>query len=193
MSLRKTGLGLLTVSAAVLAVTACAPRRPPASTPVPPGTSQTGPQLPPPTSGQSGGPTTSQLPPPGGPGAAVPGSRQDFVVSAGDRVYFDTDSYSLRDDAGPVLDAQAAWLARYPGVQVIIEGNADERGTREYNIGLGARRANAVRDYLISRGVAAGRIETVSYGKERPIDGGSGEEAWARNRNAHTEITSGAR
>lgn len=192
MRTSRTTIGLLTATVAVLTISACAPRRPPPPLPGGPG----GPSqpLPPPTQGgPGGGPTTTPLPPPGGgPGMASPGSRQDFVVNAGDRVYFDTDSYSVRDDAAPVLDSQATWLNRYPNVRVIIEGNADERGTREYNIGLGARRANAVRDYLIGRGVAAGRIETVSYGKERPIDGGSGEEAWARNRNAHTELTAGA-
>jgi peptidoglycan-associated lipoprotein len=123
----------------------------------------------------------------------VPGSVQDFVINAGDRVYFDFDSYSVRADAGPVLDAQAAWLGRYAAVQIRIEGNADERGTREYNLALGARRANAVRDYLVSRGVSASRISTVSYGKEQPIDGGTSEESYQRNRNAHTALTAGAR
>src|SRR5690606_21219876 len=112
--------------------------------------------------------------------------------NVGDRVYFDFDSYSIRADAMPRLDAQAAWLLRYPQVQVRIEGNADERGTREYNFALGARRAEAVRTYLIQRGVPASRIDTISYGKERPIAEGSNEEAWARNRNAHTAIVSGA-
>ena len=123
----------------------------------------------------------------------VPGSVQDFVVNVGDRVYFDYDQVQVRSDARPVLDAQAAWLARYPQVSVRIEGNADERGTREYNFALGARRAEAVRNYLISRGVTASRIETVSYGKERPIDPGSNEAAWQRNRNAHTAIVGGSR
>lgn len=125
-------------------------------------------------------------------GAATPGSVQDFVVNVGDRVYFDLDSYSLRPDARPRLDAQAAWLSRYPGVRVRIEGNADERGTREYNFALAARRAESVRSYLVERGVSPGRIDTISYGKERPIAQGSNEEAWARNRNAHTAIVSGA-
>ncbi len=125
-------------------------------------------------------------------GAAVPGSVQDFVVNVGDRVYFDLDRYDLRADARPRLDAQAAWLSRYPNVRVRIEGNADERGTREYNFALGARRAESVRSYLIERGVSPNRIDTISYGKERPIAEGSNEEAWARNRNAHTAIVSGA-
>jgi peptidoglycan-associated lipoprotein len=118
---------------------------------------------------------------------------QDFVINVGDFVYFDLDSYDVRSDAMPVLDAQAAWLRQYPNVKVRIEGNCDERGTREYNLALGARRANAVRDYLASRGVASSRITTLSWGKERPVDPGSSEDAWARNRNGHTVIVEGAR
>jgi peptidoglycan-associated lipoprotein len=123
----------------------------------------------------------------------LPGTVQDFVINAGDRVYFDYDRSELRDDARPVLAAQAAWLRRYPEVQVRIEGNCDERGTREYNFALGARRAAAVKDFLAIHGVTAARIATISYGKERPIDPGSGEDAWRRNRNAHTAIVAGAR
>jgi peptidoglycan-associated lipoprotein len=118
---------------------------------------------------------------------------QDFVINIGERIYFDTDEYVVRNDAQPVLAAQAQWLSRYPAVRVRIEGNADERGTREYNLALGARRANAVRDFLVSQGVSGARIETLSYGKERPIDAGSSEDAWAKNRNARTAITDGAR
>jgi peptidoglycan-associated lipoprotein len=114
------------------------------------------------------------------------------VINAGDRIYFDTDQYSIRADAQPVLDAQAAWLLRYPNVHVRVEGNCDERGAREYNFALGGRRANSVRDYLVAHGVDGSRIETVSYGKERPIDPGETEEAWAHNRNGHTTLTSGA-
>jgi len=125
--------------------------------------------------------------------APIPGSEQDFVVNVGDRVYFDFDEYVIRPDARPILDAQAAWLNQYRSVTVRLEGNADERGTREYNFALGGRRAAAVRDYLVQRGVNPSRIETISYGKERPIDPGSNEEAWARNRNTHTAITGGAR
>ena len=135
---------------------------------------------------------------PGGPTGPIdtrpiPGSVQDFVINVGDFVYFDLDSYDIRSDAMPVLDAQAAWLRQYPGVRVRVEGNCDERGTREYNLALGARRANAVRDYLASRGVASSRIVTLSWGKERPVDPGSNEDAWARNRNGHTVIVEGAR
>ena len=125
--------------------------------------------------------------------APIPGSVNDFVVNVGDRVYFDLDEYAIRPDARPILEAQAEWLNRYRSVRVRLEGNADERGTREYNFALGGRRANAVRDFLVARGVDPARIETISYGKERPIDPGSNEEAWARNRNTHTAITSGAR
>ena len=118
---------------------------------------------------------------------------QDFVVNVGDRVYFDFDAYTLRADAASILDAQAAWLVRYPAVKVRIEGNADERGTREYNFALGARRAEAVSTYLVSKGVVPGRISTISYGKENPIDSGVSEDAWAKNRNAHTSLTSGTK
>ncbi|WP_293679091.1 peptidoglycan-associated lipoprotein Pal [uncultured Phenylobacterium sp.] len=140
----------------------------------------------------------TELPPEQGPvgqtqTGALPGSAQDFVVNVGDRVYFDTDSYEIRADAQPLLDAQAGWLRRYGSVQVRIEGNADERGTREYNLSLGARRANSVRDYLVGRGVTADRIGTISFGKEQPVDPGSGEESWQMNRNARTAIVSGAR
>ena len=128
-----------------------------------------------------------------GQGGPIPGSTQDFVVNVGDRVYFEFDKYEIRDDARPLLDAQAGWLRRYPMVRVRIEGNTDEQGTREYNFALGARRANSVMQYLAGRGVAPSRIDTVSYGKEHPIDTSGGDAAQAHNRNAHTAITSGAR
>jgi peptidoglycan-associated lipoprotein len=126
------------------------------------------------------------------PRGPIPGSLEDFRVSVGERVFFDYDQFSLTANARGTLDRQAAWLKAYPGVRVLIAGNADERGTREYNLALGARRATAVKDYLVSLGVPAGRIDTVSYGKERPIDPRASEEAWALNRNGHTQITSGA-
>ena len=122
----------------------------------------------------------------------VPGSVEDFRVSVGDRIFFALDQSSLSTEARQILDRQAAWLRRYPNVRVLVAGNCDERGTREYNLALGARRAAAARDYLVSLGIAAGRVETVSYGKERPLDPRSTEEAWAVNRNAHTQIVSGA-
>lgn len=126
------------------------------------------------------------------PPGIVPGSQQDFVVNVGDRVYFDTDHSDVRADAQGILAAQAAWLVRYPAVKIRIEGNADERGTREYNFALGARRAQSVSDFLVSKGVTPNRISTISYGKENPIDPGDDEAAWAKNRNAHTALTSGA-
>ena len=128
-----------------------------------------------------------------GPSGPLPGSAQDFVINVGDRVYFDFDKYDIRDDGRPVLDAQAAWLRRYPVVRVRIEGNTDEMGTREYNFALGARRANAVLQYLAAHGVSPSRVDTVSYGKEKPIDTTGGDVAMGHNRNAHTAIISGAR
>ena len=125
-------------------------------------------------------------------GAAAAGSEQEFAINVGDRVYFDLDSYQVSPDAYPRLNAQAQWLQRYPQVMVRIEGNADERGTREYNLALAARRAESIRNYLVERGVSAGRIDTISFGKERPIALGSSEDSWARNRNGRTALVSGA-
>lgn len=124
------------------------------------------------------------------PTGPVPGSLQDFLASTGgDRVFFDYDKYTIRADAMPVLNAQAAWLDRYSAVKIQVQGNADERGTREYNMALGERRAQAVRDYLMAHGVAGARLSTISYGKERPIDTASNDAAFAHNRNAHTALT----
>lgn len=120
------------------------------------------------------------------------GSLEDFRVNVGERVYFDLDQYSLDSDDQDILKRQAAWLASYPNVRVLIAGNADERGTREYNLALGERRANAVKEYLVSLGVSASRIDTVSYGKERPVAAGSNDQSWALNRNGWTQIVSGA-
>jgi peptidoglycan-associated lipoprotein len=125
--------------------------------------------------------------------APLPGTQQDFVINISDRVLFDIDQYEVREDATEIVERQAAWLNRYPDVQVRIEGNADERGTREYNIALGSRRANAVRDELVMRGVSPSRISTVSFGKERPIDPGADDEAFRRNRNARTVLIGGVR
>ncbi|HVZ91042.1 MAG TPA: peptidoglycan-associated lipoprotein Pal [Rhizomicrobium sp.] len=122
----------------------------------------------------------------------VPGSAEDLRVNVGDTVHFDYDKYDILDADRAVLQRQAAWLSKYPSVRVTIEGHCDERGTREYNLALGARRANAVKEYLVSLGVASGRIETISYGKERPICTESNESCWAQNRRGVTTITSGA-
>lgn len=126
------------------------------------------------------------------PSGPRPGSVEDFRVSVGDRVFFGYDRFDLTPEARSILERQAAWLRQYPNVQVLIAGNCDERGTREYNLALGARRAAAARDYLVSLGVNASRLQTVSYGKERPLDPRANEEAWSVNRNAHTQIVSGA-
>ena len=120
------------------------------------------------------------------------GSLEDFRVNVGERVYFDLDQYRLDTEDQDILKRQAAWLASYPNVRVLVAGNADERGTREYNLALGERRANAVKDYLVSLGVNASRVDTVSYGKERPVVAGSDDQSWALNRNGWTQIVSGA-
>ena len=120
--------------------------------------------------------------------AATPGSKQDFVVNVGDRVFFSTDSSDLSPEARTTLDKQAQWLNHYPQYTFVIEGNADERGTREYNLALGARRAQVVRDYLISRGVAASRMSTISYGKERPVATCDNITCWSQNRRTVTDL-----
>ena len=178
----KTAVNLGLIAALSLAITACATRRPAG-----PGAT-TGP-----AANAEGGYTTGPGPVTSSSNGVLPGTMQDFVVNVGDTVFFDTDSFTLRNDAYPILENQSRWLASYPQVRIRIEGNADERGTREYNFALGARRSNTVREFLVTRGISASRIETVSYGKERPVDPGAGETAWARNRNAHTAITAGAR
>jgi len=126
------------------------------------------------------------------PQGPVPGSAEDFRVFVGDRVYFGYDRYDLSPEARSILERQAAWLRRYSNVRLLVAGNCDERGTREYNLALGARRAAAARDYLVSLGIGADRLATVSYGKERPVDPRSNEQAWSVNRNATSQIVSGA-
>jgi peptidoglycan-associated lipoprotein len=121
-------------------------------------------------------------------GAATPGSQQDFVVNVGDRVFFDTDSSELSDQARATLDKQAQWLNNYNRYAFTIEGHADERGTREYNIALGARRAETVRQYLVSRGVSAQRMRTISYGKERPVALCNDISCWSQNRRVVTVL-----
>ena len=123
-----------------------------------------------------------------GAGAATPGSAQDFTVNIGDRIFFDTDSTSIRADAQQTLARQAQWLNKYSQYRIVIEGHADERGTREYNIALGARRAAATRDFLAARGVAANRMKTISYGKEKPVAVCDDISCWSQNRRAVTTL-----
>ena len=114
----------------------------------------------------------------------VPGTQADLNQTVGDRAFFDTDQYNLRPDARALVERWAAWLQQYPNVSTTVEGHADERGTREYNLALADRRANSARDYLVALGVAPTRIATISYGKERPAVPGSSEAAWQQNRRA---------
>jgi peptidoglycan-associated lipoprotein len=123
-----------------------------------------------------------------GAGAATPGSAQDFTVNVGDRIFFDTDSSAIRSDAQQTLSRQAQWLNKYSSYRIVVEGHADERGTREYNLALGARRAAATRDYLISKGVAGNRLKTISYGKERPVAVCDDISCWSQNRRAVTTL-----
>ena len=120
--------------------------------------------------------------------AATPGSQQDFVVNVGDRVFFESDQTDLTPQAVATLDKQIQWLQSYPRYSFTIEGHADERGTREYNIALGARRAQTVRDYLTSRGIQAQRMRTISYGKERPVAVCDDISCWSQNRRAVTVL-----
>ncbi|HYG30397.1 MAG TPA: peptidoglycan-associated lipoprotein Pal [Allosphingosinicella sp.] len=176
--MNKTALRLTALAVALSLTAACGSRRP-NQLPPPPGDAA--------TTGETGSPGAGDQS--GAPDAPVPGSQADFLRSVpSDRVFFDTDVYALSAEARATLDAQVEYLLRYPNVSVTIEGHADERGTREYNLALGDRRANSVRNYLESRGVAAGRMTTISWGKERPAVEGSTEEAWSRNRRAVTVL-----
>lgn len=149
-------------------------------------------ELPPPPQESTDASTGPEDASPGGVGTEVlPGSRGDFLQSVGlggDRVFFDTDQYDLDDRDRATLDAQAAWLQRHGGVRVTLEGHCDERGTRDYNLALGDRRANAAKNYLAARGVSPSRMTVISYGKERPEALGSDEDAWAQNRRAVTVL-----
>jgi peptidoglycan-associated lipoprotein len=159
----------LILIATLVAAAGCAPKRPAV--------------LPP-----SGGaqPTTA---PTGTGDTVVPGSQQDFLRSImSDTVHFALDQYDIDAQSRSILDSQATWLQKYPNKRVTIEGHADERGTREYNLALGDRRANAAKNYLAARGIDASRINTISYGKERPIAMGSDEASWAQNRRAVTVV-----
>ncbi|EGD57951.1 OmpA/MotB [Novosphingobium nitrogenifigens DSM 19370] len=134
--------------------------------------------------------TTTRTPPPPptpAPAGPVPGSQADFLASViSDTIHFELDKYNVDTESQGILQSQAQWLAKYPGKKITIEGHCDERGTREYNLALGERRANAAKTYLVGLGVDASRINTVSYGKERPIALGSDEASWAKNRRAVT-------
>lgn len=124
-----------------------------------------------------------------GGGSAAPGTAQDFVVNVGDRVFFETDSTDLTSTATATLDKQAQWLNQYPSYSILIEGHADERGTREYNFALGSRRGQVTRDYLVGKGVSASRLKTVSYGKERPVAVCDDISCWSQNRRAVTTLS----
>lgn len=164
----------LILLAALAATAGCAKKKPPVLPPAP--VDQTAPIDP--NAGQNGGPAT---------GAIVPGSQADFLRSvSSDTVLFGLDMFDIDPQARAILDTQAQWLQRYPNVRVSIEGHCDERGTREYNLALGERRANAAKNYLAARGVDASRITTISYGKERPAALGSDEASYAQNRRAVT-------
>jgi peptidoglycan-associated lipoprotein len=165
-----TKVGATVLLAGALAISACK-TKPPKELPPEPGAPATSTDT-----GQMGG------------GAAVPGSQADFVqiMAGGDTIYFDTDRYDIDSQDQTALARQAQWLARYPAKRATIEGHADERGTREYNLALGERRANAAKNYLTSLGVDPSRLSTISYGKERPIALGSDQQAWEQNRRAVT-------
>jgi peptidoglycan-associated lipoprotein len=143
---------------------------------------------PPPPPAGAAGPGGAGGPGGVGMGAAVPGSQQDLAQTAGDRVFFEFDRSDITPEAQQTLQRQAEWLQRYPNVTVTIEGHCDERGTREYNLALGERRANAAKQVLVAAGIPASRISTISYGKDRPVVPGSTEEAWAQNRVAITTV-----
>ena len=157
------------IAVAIVALSACAKKRV---------------ELPPAPIGTQGGNTSTGPTRPSGP---IAGSQEDFVASiTADRIFFDTDKFDVDGEDQEVLRSQATWLAKYPAKRVTIEGHADERGTRDYNIALGERRANSAKNFLSSLGVDAARISTISYGKERPDALGSDEASWAKNRRAVT-------
>lgn len=162
----------LMLTAALIAVAGCAKKQPA--------------ELPPPPPPPAAEPAPVYTPP---VSSIVPGSRAEFLQEAGsDTVLFDTDKYDLDAEATATLARQAEWLNKYPNVNATIEGHCDERGTREYNLALGDRRANAAKNFLVSRGVDASRLSTISYGKERPLAMGSDEASWAQNRRAVTVV-----
>ena len=169
---------LMLVAAAAIAITAGCSKKPPKELP------------PAPSSGSENGAATGTNE---GSGAIRSGSRADFLQAVpSDRIFFDTDQYNVDDQDRATLDAQAAWLQRNGNVRVTIEGHADERGTREYNLALGARRAAATKEYLASRGVPANRMKTISYGKERPVAVCDDISCWSQNRRAVTALGGGS-
>lgn len=135
---------------------------------------------------------STQLGPGDGKGPVTPGTQRDFSVNVGDLVYFSSDSSDLTPEAQTTLQKQAQWLRQYPQFTIMIEGHADERGTREYNIALGARRATTVRNFLAQNGIPANRIRTISYGKERPVAVCNDISCWSQNRRAQTVLNSRA-
>ncbi len=166
MTIRKTTAMIAAIT--MLSVGACAKKAPEVLPPAPEGT------------GTDTGSDT---------GGVVPGSQQDFIANvSSDRIFFDFDQYNVDAQDQATLQSQAQWLARNPAVRVTLEGHADERGTRDYNIALGERRANAAKNYLATLGIDPSRINVISYGKERPAAVGSNEEAWAQNRRAVTVV-----
>jgi peptidoglycan-associated lipoprotein len=174
----KSASKLAMIGVLALAVAGCAPKKPKELPPQPNGGA---------TSGENQTPSDQNA------GGVTPGSTEDFRAQAGsDTIHFGTDLYDIDSSAAATLDAQAAWLAKYPNIRITIEGHCDERGTREYNLALGDRRANAAKNYLAGKGIAASRMSTISYGKERPAAMGSDEESWAQNRRAVTVLIGGA-
>ena len=168
MTIRKTTAMIAAIT--MLAVGACSKKAPE--------------ELPPPPAGTDTGSADSGI-----GNAVIPGSQQDFVANvASDRVFFDYDQYNVDAEDQATLQSQAQWLQRNPAVRVTLEGHADERGTRDYNLALGERRANAAKNYLASLGIDPSRIQVISYGKERPAELGSNEAAWAKNRRAVTVV-----
>ena len=168
----------LMLMAALMATAACTKKPPKELPPPPPSAGEQGP----PSGMDNGGATSTN----------VPGSAADFKDKVGsDTVLFDTDSYDLDGQSRSILDRQIRWLQQYPNVRVTIEGHCDERGSREYNLALGDRRANSAKNYLIGKGIDASRLSTISYGKERPAAMGSDEDSWAKNRRAVTVVPAG--
>jgi peptidoglycan-associated lipoprotein len=174
-------ISLSALAMATFAAAACASNPAPEPTPTPTETAVvTPPTVTPPVT-----PSRPTPPVPTGPAA---GSKADFAVKATDRVYFDYDKYNLDADDMRSLASQVSWLKQFPSTRVEVQGHADERGTRDYNIALGERRAQSVKTYLMSQGIAETRIQTISFGKDKPLDPGHDEAAWSRNRNSYTNI-----